>query len=115
MVDEISIEPREALRGQMLGMVVFFAPGCKDCVISEPFEEALSSSFPDVKVLRFDAIASDAIADSYGIERYPTYIFFLKGRPLGHPLIEPISEGEARNWLEDKLAYAERLGQKRRR
>lgn len=57
-----------------------------------------------MEFFRVDAVGLEKIADAYGIESYPTYIFFRNGRPQRGTLKEPMMLGEARNWLELQLA-----------
>lgn len=104
MISELTSDPKAALRAKPSAVVVFYAPWCGDCRVSESFEGALSEQFEGkVEFFRLDASEYEEIADSYGIERYPTYVFFRKGRPQRGALVEPYSEGEARNWLEIAL------------
>jgi len=105
MAEEIEADPKVALKGKAAAVVVFYAPWCGDCKASEDFERSLSEGFAGmVEFFRFDAGNNEDIADAYGVERYPTWIFFSKAKPLRHPLIEPMAEGEARNWLEMRLS-----------
>ncbi len=105
MARELEADPKVALKGTAAAVVVFYAPVCADCKASEAFERSLSEEFAErVEFCRLDAVNLEEIADGYGIERYPTWVFFSKARPLRHPLVEPMAEGEARNWLEMRLS-----------
>jgi thiol-disulfide isomerase/thioredoxin len=109
MATEIESDPKAALRGTPAAVVVFYAPACADCALSEAFERKLSDEFAGrVAFFRLDAVNLEDVGDLYGVERYPTWIFFSKGRPQRHPLVEPVAEGEARNWLEMRLSYHRR-------
>ena len=104
MVTELTVDPKSALKGVPAGVVVFYAPWCGDSKLSEEFEKTMEKEFAGkVDFYRLDAIELEKIADSYQIERYPTYIFFRKGKAARGNLIEPFSEGEIRNWIEIKL------------
>ncbi len=104
MPNELETDPKEALKDQQIAVVCFYAPGCKDCEAVVPYENKLAEDFgAHVAFHRLDAIELDEIADIYGVKRYPTYIIFRKGKPIRGVLIEPVAEGEIRNWLEIHL------------
>ena len=101
---ELAGDPKIALKGKPAAVVVFYADWCGDCKASEAFEEKLAGEFAGaVEFFRIDAAEQDDIADAYSVERYPTWILFRKGKAMRHPLVEPVAEGEARNWLEIML------------
>ncbi len=102
-IAELATDPRTALKGKEAAVVVFFASWCGDCRRSLEYEKGLSEEFGKVGFFRMDAEEHEGIADAYGVERFPTYVFFRKGKPLKGSLVEPVAEGEARNWLEMKL------------
>ena len=103
-VIEIEVDPKLVLKDKNVAVVVFYAPSCDDCVASETYEKVLSEEFVDqVHFYRFDAINNEEIADLYGIDKYPTYIIFRRGKAMHGVLIEPCAEGEVRNWLEIHL------------
>lgn len=102
---ELADDPKTSLRGQPAAVVVFYTTWCGDCKASEEYENKLAEEFAGkVEFFRLDAVNLEEIADAYEVERYPTWIFFSKSRPLRHKLIEPMAEGEARNWLEMRLS-----------
>jgi len=104
-ITELSEDPKTALKGKPAAVVVFYATWCADCKSSEEFENRLSEEFAGkAEFFRLDAVNLEEIADRYEVERYPTWIFFSKARPLRHKLIEPMAEGEARNWVEMRLS-----------
>jgi thioredoxin 1 len=110
MTTDLETDPKTSLKGISAAIVVFYAPWCADCKASEGFEKRLSEEFASrISFYRFDAVNMEDVADSYGIERYPTWVFFSKARPLRHPLVEPMLEGEARNWLEMRLSEHKRM------
>jgi len=85
-------------------VVVFYAPWCGDSKASEDYEAKVEAEFAGkIAFYRLDASELEEIADSYSIEKYPTYIFFRKGKVQRGTLIEPVAEGEVRNWLELQL------------
>lgn len=104
MVEELKDDPKVALKGEDAAVVVFYASWCLDCRASEAFEAKLSEEFREkVTFYRLDAAELEEIADQYEVERYPTYLFFRKGKPMRGALVESVAEGEVRNWLEMKL------------
>jgi thioredoxin 1 len=109
MITELTTDPKTALKGKHAAVVVFYAPWCGDSKASEDYEKKMSEEFAGkVEFFRLDAIELESIADVYQVERYPTYIFFRKGKPQRGALIEPVAEGEVRNWLEMKLGRGAR-------
>lgn len=109
MTTELSADPKIALKGKPAAVVVFYAPWCGDSKASEDFEKTMGEEFSGkVEFFRIDATELEDIADSYEVERYPTYIFFKKSKPVRGNLVEPYSEGEVRNWLEIKLGRSGR-------
>ncbi len=112
-VTELTEDPKTALKARHAAVVVFYTTWCSDCKASEEYEKKLSEDFAGrVDFFRLDAVNLEEIADAYGVERYPTWIFFSRGKPMRHPLIEPMAEGEARNWLEMRLSMGGRAGRK---
>ena len=104
MITELTSDPKEALKGKAAAVVVFHVTWCGDSKRSVEYEEKLSEEFAGkVEFFRMEADEYDDIAEKYGVEHYPTYVFFRKGRPQRGALVEPYSEGEARNWLEIAL------------
>lgn len=105
MLSELTEDPKTALKGKPLAVVDFYAPWCGDSTRSEEYDKTLSGEFAGkLEFFRLDATELEAIADSYQVERYPTYIFFRKGKPQRGILVEPVSVEELRNWLEIKLS-----------
>jgi thiol-disulfide isomerase/thioredoxin len=104
-ISELSEDPKIALKGKPAAVVVFYATWCNDCKASEEYENALAGEFAGkVEFFRMDAVNLEEIADKYEVEHYPTWIFFSKSRALRHKLVEPVAEGEARNWVEMRLS-----------
>jgi thiol-disulfide isomerase/thioredoxin len=104
MITELTSDPKAALKGKPAAVVVFYASWCGDSKASEEYERKMDSEFAGrVEFFRLDAIEHEGIGDAYQVERYPTYIFFRKGKPARGVLVEPFAEGEVRNWLEMKL------------
>jgi thioredoxin 1 len=109
MITQLDEDPKAALKGKEAAVVVFCSPWCPDCSSSLEYERKLAKEFSGkVEFFRLDADELDTVADSYGVERYPTFILFRKGKPMRGALVEPVSEGEARNWLEIKLSHRRR-------
>jgi len=104
MITELSEDPKVGLKGIETAVVVFYASWCIDCRTSEAFEEKISEEFKEkVSFYRLDAANLEDISDKYNVEKYPTYVFFRKGKAQRGVLVEPVAEGEVRNWLEIKL------------
>lgn len=104
-IAELTEDPKTALKGKPAAVVVFYTTWCVDCKASEEYENALAGEFAGkVEFFRMDAVNLEDIADKYEVERYPTWIFFSKSRALRHTLVEPVAEGEARNWVEMRLS-----------
>jgi thiol-disulfide isomerase/thioredoxin len=104
-IAELSEDPKTALKGKGAAVVVFYAAWCGDCRASEEFEQKLVGEFAGrVEFFRLDAVNLEDISDKYEVERYPTWVFFSRARPLRHHLVEPMAEGEARNWVEMRLS-----------
>ncbi len=104
MVTELTTDPKTALKAVPAGVVVFYASWCGDSIKSEEYEKTMEKEFAGkVDFFRLDAIELEKIADSYEVERYPTYIFFRKGKSVRGNLVEPVSEGEVKNWVEIKV------------
>ena len=104
MIAELSEDPKIGLKGADAAVVVFYASWCIDCRASEAFEAKISEEFKEkASFYRLDAANLEDIADKYNVEKYPTYVFFRKGKAQRGVLVEPVAEGEVRNWLEIKL------------
>jgi len=104
MIQELETDPKTVLKGKAAVVVVFYASWCEDSRRAEDYEKKLAEEFGGrVEFFRLDADEFADVADSYRVEHYPTYVFFRKGKPQRGVLVEPYSEGEARNWLEMKL------------
>jgi thioredoxin 1 len=104
MVTELTSDPKTTLKTVSAAVVVFYASWCGDSKKSEDYEKTMEEEFKGkVDFFRLDAVELEEISDVYQVERYPTYIFFRKGKPVRGLLIEPYSEGEVRNWIEMKL------------
>ncbi len=104
MITELTMDPKVSLKAIPAAIVVFYAPWCSDSKLSEEFEKEMAEEFKGrVEFFRCDAIELEDMCDKYAIERYPTYVFFRKGKPQRGVLIEPVAVGEVRNWIEMKL------------
>ena len=114
MIIELAEDPKTALKGKNAAIVVFYAPWCGDSKASEDYEKTMDKEFGGMaEFFRIDATELDSIADAYHVERYPTYVFFRKGKPQRGALVEPMAEGEVRNWLELKLGRSANFGKEK--
>ncbi|MEW6035498.1 MAG: thioredoxin family protein [Candidatus Micrarchaeota archaeon] len=105
MTRMLTQDPAVSLKKEEAAVVVFCASWCGDCWRSLDYEKKLAAEFSGkAGFYRMDAEEFEAIADKYGVERYPTYVFFEKGKPRRGILVEPVAEGEARNWVEMQLS-----------
>lgn len=104
MPTELTADPKTALKGVPAAVVVFYAQWCGDSRASEDYEAKMEGEFAGkVAFYRLDAVELEEIGDLYHVERYPTYVFFRKGKPLRGALVEPVAEGEVRNWMEMQI------------
>lgn len=105
MITEISTDPAVLLSDKGNCVVVFYASWCKDCKRSEQYEKNLSKEFEgSVKFFRMDAVEYEPIADKYGVENYPTFVFFQNNLAIEGNIDEPESEDEIRQWLLTKIS-----------
>ncbi len=101
---ELETDPEKALAKRASAVVVFYASWCGDCRRSLEYEKKLSDEMKSQAVFcRMDAERFEKTADRYGVERYPTYVFFSKGKAQKGVLVEPGSEEESRAWVSAHL------------
>lgn len=105
MLTNLTEDPEKILaKNNKPAIVVFYTSWCGDCLRSLEYEKKLSEEFKDkVTFCRMDAEEYETIADMYGVEHYPTYVFLKNGRSQEANLVEPCSEQEVRIWIKEKL------------
>ncbi len=105
MITEISTDPAVLLSEKGYCVVVFYASWCGDCKRSYIYEKNLSKEFEGtVKFYRMDAEEYEPIANKYGVENYPTFVFFQDNLFIEGNIDEPESEDEIRQWLLNKIS-----------
>lgn len=75
-------EFRQAVAGQQLVVVDFFATWCGPCKIVAPAFADLAKKYPAVRFLKIDVDECGEIASQYGIRTIPTFVLFRGGKEL---------------------------------
>ena len=100
MINQIKEDPEDKLKNVENAVLVFFASWCGDCLRSLNYEKKLARDFEGkISFYRMDAEEYEKIADKYGVENYPTFVFFKKDKSQKEILVEPSSEDEIRKWI----------------
>ncbi|BDB96004.1 thioredoxin [Candidatus Hydrogenosomobacter endosymbioticus] len=73
----------EVLQNSGVVLVDFWAPWCGPCVQMLPVIDAVSSSLPDLKVVKLDVQENQEIPSEYGIMALPTLVLFKNGVEVG--------------------------------
>ncbi|MFN7990564.1 MAG: thioredoxin family protein [Candidatus Micrarchaeia archaeon] len=103
-ITELGEDPKTAIGREAKAVVVFYASWCGDCTRSLLYEKMLSAEFEgNARFYRMDAERYERIADKYLVERFPTYVFFKKGKPVQGILAEPRNEEQVRAWILEKI------------
>ncbi|MGI0052723.1 MAG: thioredoxin [Thermoplasmata archaeon] len=77
----------EVLRSHLPVVVDFYADWCAPCRVAEPVLAKLSENFlGKVKFAKVNVDESGGVAQSYGINSVPTYLFLTEGREKGREL-----------------------------
>jgi len=84
---ETSSEPtvsfQEAIAGDKLVMVDFYADWCRPCKIMEPFVERIKGERKDeVTIIKIDVESEKALSEQYSITALPTLMMFKNGKAL---------------------------------
>lgn len=74
----------QAINGDTLSIVEFYAPWCGFCKRISPVYDALSKEFPKIKFCKLDCTSTygKTLAEKYGIEGFPTFKFFKSGKEV---------------------------------
>ena len=92
------------LKGVANAVVVFYTDWCGDCLTSLSFEKSLAEKYAkSISFFRMHAEKHEKVADQYSVERYPTYVFFKKGKHHGSNLVEPYHEEDVEKWIKGNL------------
>lgn len=68
--------------GSKLIVVDFYAVWCGPCKQIAPPLEKMAAEMPDVVFIKIDVDQADALADQYGINSMPTFMFFKESKML---------------------------------
>ncbi|HQT44961.1 MAG TPA: thioredoxin family protein [Candidatus Micrarchaeota archaeon] len=85
-------------------VVYFYAEWCSDCKRASPFMDAIAAKEKGVRFFKLDAQKFQGIADKFGVEYYPTIVFFKSGKALGGHVSEPQAQRDIEEWLATKLS-----------
>lgn len=68
-------------KSDLVIIVDVYTKWCKPCKAMVPYLEEMQDNYKDyVKFLRLDAEEEVDFADEYGVEEYPTFLFFKDGK-----------------------------------
>ena len=73
----------EVLESERLVVVDFWAAWCGPCRVMSPILEELAAERPDLRVVKVDVDANQAVAARYGVLSMPTFMVFRDGAPVG--------------------------------
>ncbi len=99
--------PKEVLGHKGNAVVYFYAEWCSDCKRASPYMDAISAKEKRAAFFKLDAQKYQGIADKFGVDYYPTIVFFKSGQDVGGHISEPQAQKDIEEWLEAKLAPME--------
>ena len=73
----------EVLESERPVVVDFWAAWCGPCRVMSPILEELAAERPDLRVVKIDVDANQAVAARYGVLSMPTFMVFRDGAPVG--------------------------------
>ena len=73
----------EVLESERPVVVDFGAAWCGPCRVMSPILEELAAERPDLRVVKVDVDADQAVAARYGVLSMPTFMVFRDGAPVG--------------------------------
>ena len=73
----------EVLESERPVVVDFWAAWCGPCRVMSPILEELAAERPDLRVVKVDVDANQAVAARYGVLSMPTFMVFRDGAPVG--------------------------------
>ncbi len=104
MIKELTEDPKKILAKKSNAIVAFVTTWCDDCKRSMKYETTLSETYnKKIEFFRMNAEKYESIADIYGVQNYPTFVFFKNGTPTEKSLVEPLSEDEIKKWIKNIL------------
>lgn len=85
-------------------VVYFYAEWCSDCKRASPFMDAIAAKDKRAHFFKLDAQKHQGIADKFGVDYYPTIVFFKSGKDVGGHISEPQEQEDIEKWLELKFS-----------
>ncbi len=73
----------DVLESELPVVVDFWAAWCGPCRVMSPILEELAAERPDLRVVKVDVDANQAVAARYGVLSMPTFMVFRDGAPVG--------------------------------
>jgi thioredoxin 1 len=73
----------EVLESELPVVVDFWAAWCGPCRVMSPILEELAAERDDLRVVKVDTDANQAVAARYGVLSMPTFMVFRDGAPVG--------------------------------
>ena len=71
----------EVLESELPVVVDFWAAWCGPCRVMSPILEEIAAERDDLRVVKVDTDANQAVAARYGVLSMPTFMVFRDGRP----------------------------------
>jgi thioredoxin 2 len=97
---------RQIARSTIPVLVDVWAPWCGPCLMMAPAYEAASRELePQVRLIKLNSDAEQAVASRLGIQGIPTMILFLDGQEIGRTS-GAISAIQIVRWVRDRLRTA---------
>ena len=73
----------DVLESELPVVVDFWAAWCGPCRVMSPILEELAEERDDLRVVKVDVDANQAVAARYGVMGMPTFMVFRDGAPVG--------------------------------
>ena len=73
----------EVLESELPVVVDFWAAWCGPCRVMSPILDELAADRDDLRVVKVDVDANQAVAARYGVLSMPTFMVFRDGAPVG--------------------------------
>ena len=100
---DAEIFDRQIARSTMPVLVDIWAPWCGPCLMMAPAYEAAARELePQVRLIKLNSDAEQAIASRLGIRGIPTMILFLEGREVARKS-GAMSAAQIVRWVRDRL------------